>query len=501
MRNCLNLLVRRTVLMFAAAGLLVMPGAALAIQDFGQVVRTVSWSDTLGGEIRVPICNPSQLAFARPEIELVSLPSGLILDSSVIKSVRTLYENGYYLSIKLGRNIQPNPDDEELKVTIRFPTSGQDAQMTRLEQTLCAFPALMTEVLAHEKTSTERRLTLSPSLSFPTGGNGEAAANGIIYRGRPLKMGRLINQVDFSLTMDKGSEEGADPNYFNLGVNFKKLIPFHWKKMKQAVSGYQAASRQLQTLRAANLSDASADARFAQTENLVGAVVDNTAQLKRAFFRDIEITAFSPRLELNFSGLRPGPVNNFINNSELQLRTASKAFLSEHLFWSLNLTPLGLESGVNLRNRDNVAQQGRGIVRLNTGGTLKVKFRFPCRDDLLADRIELEIRGVNRHLFNEESAFNPATKRNDLLVKGNKYSAQVDLRYVFGFTVPFPTRIFGFKLPNISRKPALTFSYKNGYFPPVYGFTNSFGLRFTLASGDQDNADDIRLSQGDLLKP
>src|SRR6185503_2672164 len=109
-------------------------------------------------------------------------------------------------------------------------------------------------------------------------------------------------------------------------------------------------------------------------------------------------------LELNFSGLRPGPVNNFINNSELQIRTASKAFISEHLFCSLKLATLGLESGVNLRNRDNIGQQGRGIVRLNTGGTLKVKFRFPCRDDLLADRIELEIKGTNRYLFNEESA-------------------------------------------------------------------------------------------------
>lgn len=492
---------RRVVLALAAACLqFTICSNALSFQEPGDITRIASWSEVKGsGEIRVPICNASQSLFdpRNAQVNVISLPSGQDLTSAVTR-VRTIYENGYYLVIKLNRDARPDRD-EELKVIIRVPSSSQESDVIRLQQAACSFAALLPEVLSHEKTARERRMSMGPALSFPAGGGAELVANAHLYRGSIIDLGKPINQIDFNLNMDHFSDLQADPNNLNLGIEFKKIIPFHWRKLNQTLQRYRAATTRL---RAMTSETAALDtAQVADAQAMVSTTLDDTIDLKKSFFRDIEIKPFAPRAEMNFSGIRPGPVINFINNTELQLRTAAKPFISDNLFWSLQLAPIGLESGVTLRNRDNVTQAGHGIVRLNTGGTLKIKFRFPCRDDLLADRIELEFKGIQRYLFNEENAFNPITKRNDLLVKGKRYSMQVDFRYVFGFRVPFPTRIFGFNLPDITRKPAITVSYKNGYYPPVYQFNNFVRVRFTLASGDEDNSSDIRISERDLLRP
>ena len=502
MQNRLTIACRPIVLALAAACLqLAVCGDAFSFQELSDLTRVVSWREVqASGEIRVPICNASQSLFdpRNAEIAIISLPSGTDLTSAVTRR-RTIYENGYYLVIKLPRDVRPDRD-EELKVSIRVPSSQQESDVIRLQQAGCSFAALLPEVLSYEKTSRERRMFLGMSTSVPSGAGAELAANAHLYRGSIIDLGKKINQIDFNLGMDRLSDPQADPNYLNVGVEFKKIIPFHWRKLNQTLRRYRAATTQLRAMTAAAAAP-SDSAQIEDAQNTVSAIVEDSIDLKKAFFRDIEIKPFAPRLEMNFSGIRPGPVINFINNTELQLRTTAKPFFSDHLFWSLQLAPIGLESGVTLRNRDNITQAGHGIVRLNSGGSLKIKFRFPCRDDLLADRIELEFKGIQRYLFNEENAFNPITKRNDLLVKGRRYATQVDFRYVFGFKVPFPSRIFGFKLPDITRKPAITVSYKNGYFPPVYQFNNFVRVRFSLATGDEDNSSDIRVSEQDLLRP
>jgi hypothetical protein len=493
---------RPVVLALAAACLhLIVCGDVLSFQEPDTVTRFVMWREVEArDEVRVPICIGSQSLFDphNTQLRIVSLPSGTDLTSGVTR-VRTIYENGYYLVIGLPGKVRPE-HDEELKISIDFPGSQQDSEIVRLQQARCAFAALLPEVLSHEKTSRERRMLLGPSMSFPAGGGMELAGNAHLYRGSLIDLGKKINQIDFNLSMDRLSDPQADPNYLNVGVEFKKIIPFHWRKLNQTLQRYRVAATRLRAMTNANEATVEGP-QMAEAQEMVSSTLEDTLDLKKSFFRSIEMKALAPRVEMNFSGIRPGPVINFVNNSEFQLRTAEKPFISDHLFWSLQLAPVGFESGVTLRNRDNLAQQGHGIVRLNTGGTLKIKFRFPCRDDLLADRIELEVKGMNRHLFNDESAYNPINKRNDLLVKGNRYATQVDFRYVFGFRVPFPTSIFGLKLPDVTRKPAITVSYKNGYFPPVYQFNNFVRVRFALASGDDDNSSDIRVSEQDLLRP
>ena len=500
MQRRLRIAFRPVILAIAATCLqLALSGSALSFQEPGSVTRILSWSEVPGsGEIRVPVCTASQSLFdsRNAEIHIVSEPSGTDL-TSLITRVRTIYENGYYLVVKLPRDARPDRD-EELKLSVFVPSSVQNAEVARLQQAACSFAAVLPEVLSYEKTSRERRMLMGPSMSFP-GGGAELTANAHLYRGSIIDLGKKINQIDLNVNMDRFSDLQADPNYLNIGVEFKKIIPFHWRKLNETLRRYRFANTRLQAM--ANSNTVVSESAQMDALNAVSSTVENTIDLKEAFFRSIEIKPFAPRAEMNFSGIRPGPVINFVNNTELQLRTAAKPFLSKNLFWSLQLAPIGLETGITLRNRDNITQAGHGIVRLNAGGALKIKFKFPCRDDLLADRIELEFKGIQRYLFNEESAFNPVTERNDLLVKGRRYSTQVDFRYIFGFRVPFPKRIFGFNLPDITRKPAVTVSYKNGYFPPVYQFNNAVRVRFTLASADEDNSSDIRVSQGDLLKP
>lgn len=102
--------------------------------------------------------------------------------------------------------------------------------------------------------------------------------------------------------------------------------------------------------------------------------------------------------------------------------------------------------------------------------------------DLLANRIQFEFKAVNRHLFREESSFDRVHERYDALVRGNRYSLQVDAKYVFGFVTP---------IPRFKRRPALVVTYKNGFFPPSYIFNNAVTFHFALESADSDNVGDI----------
>lgn len=481
-------------------------GQRLVFDRSAYITQTVLWRDVrVNGEVRLMLDGvaPSTLDVDRLQITLESLPSRTRMDTRIIQSVHVLDDSESHLVIKLRSKVPPNIFDDRLRVVVdaSVPAAQTIEEFTYFEQMIDAMPKMIAESIAYEKTSKERHLFLGTAASIPAGGDGELAANGILYAGNPLRMSSPINQIEFNLDMDKGSDEKADPNFLTFGVSFRKIIPLQRRRTNAVRAQFQMASSRFQAMRGMNLASDDFKTERVEVRNLFNSTLEDVAALKQSFFREVVLTPLSPRPEMNFSGLRPGPVINFINTSDLQLRTSSKPFLSPNLSWSLKLVPIALESGITLRNTDNKDLQGSPIFRLNASAVAKIKFRFPCRDDLLADRIELEIKGTTRYLFNEESAFNPITKRNDLLVSGYKYYTQVDLRYVFGFRIPFPTSIFGIKLPNIQRKPAVALTYKNGFAPPVYGYNNAVGFRFTLASGDEDNSGDLQLSARDLAGP
>ena len=333
--------------------------------------------------------------------------------------------------------------------------------------------------VAFEKASDEKHFFMSPSLSAPGGMMGEMGMRPVLFSGNLLKMNRPINQIDFSLNMAKGSAQRADPNFFNMGLNFRKIIPIHWKKAGRLVKLSKSIEDQVATARL----DGRLDEREARglTDTLSSALKEIDPS-KQDFMTALVITPFSPRVEMNLRALRPGPVINFVNTTDFQLRSSVRQAIHKSMFWSLKLTPLALESGVTLRQQDLPELKGSGILRLNMAAEARLALHFPCATDILANRIQFELKAVNRHLFREESAFDHVRERYDAKVRGNRAAFQVDAKYVFGFTTP---------IPRFRRRPALVVTYKNGFFPPSYIFNNAVTFHFAFESADSDNVGDI----------
>lgn len=59
-------------------------------------------------------------------------------------------------------------------------------------------------------------------------------------------------------------------------------------------------------------------------------------------------------------------------------------------------------------------------------------------------------------------------------------AARLDLKYLFGPVIR-----------RLNRRPALRIAYKNGYFPPVYDFTNGIRFGFTPETNDNTHAREI----------
>lgn len=452
--------------------------------------QTVRWHDLLVGGVRVrldvPVENVENLSPAR--VMLVSLPSGEAVAPAPSDSV-TL-EPGKVVVVKLGRHVPPDPFDDRLRIIVELrPPSAPVAQQSaedaeaQLAENLRALKLLRETVrgwLAYSKTTHEKHLFISPSLSAPGGGGGELGIHPVLYKGNVLKMNRPINQIEFGLDMNKFSANSADANFLNVGFNFRKIMPLKRKKALDIIHRTDTVEKEVEEAKRANALDAPTAARLS---NEIRFALDDAKDFREPFFRALVITPFSPRAETNLKALKPGPVINFVNNTEFQLRTGTRALILSNLLWSFNLIPLGLESGVTLRNQDLPSMKGQGILRLDTGAAGKIALHFPCRSDILANRIQFEFKAVNRHLLRDESAFDRVTKRYDALVRGDRYSIQTDLKYVFGFVTP---------IPRFKRRPALVVTYKNGFFPPGYIFNNAVTFHFTMESDDNDNAADIK---------
>lgn len=333
--------------------------------------------------------------------------------------------------------------------------------------------------VAFEKTGDEKHLFMAPAVSAPGGMSGEMGMNAVLFSGNLLNMSSPINQIDFSLNMAKGSAQRADPNFFNMGLNFRKVIPVHWKKAGRLLKLSDRIEDQVAAAKLDGRLDKSEADRLSETLTSALSEIDPD---KQDFMSALVITPFAPRVEMNLRALRPGPVINFVNTTDFQLRSSVRQAIHKSMFWSLKLTPLALESGVTLHQRDLPVFKGSGILRLNTAAEVRLALQFPCMTDILANRIQFEFKAVNRHLFREETAFDHVRERYDATVRGNRTAFQVDAKYVFGFTTP---------IPRFRRHPALVVTYKNGFFPPSYIFNNAVTFHFALESADSDNVGDI----------
>lgn len=491
------------------AGLMILPllvslsGVArrVAAQDEGAaaprtVSRTFRWRDLLAaGEARLRLGGEGWTAedYRAARVSLLSLPSGepLALDPSGGVTVDGGEEP--QLVIHVRGQLPADPFDDRLRVTVELPAADRPLAAVLRQKTAAEVQEELDTNLraardlreivrgwvAYSKTSSEKHLVISPAVTAPGGAGGALSLHPVLYRGNVLKMNRPINQIEFGLDMDKASASRADPNFLNTGFSFRKIIPLQRKKALDFVRASESIEQEVERARQENRLD---EGRAGELNARLRGELRKAQSFRQHFFRALVITPFSPRLETDLNALKPGPVNNFVNTTEFQLRTGTRALVFSNLLWSLRLVPAALESGVTLRNKDLPQQKGQGILRLNTGLEGKVALHFLCRSDIIANRIQFEFKAVNRHLVRDERAFDLITKRNDALARGNRYSVQSEAKYVFGFVTP---------VPRFKRRPALTVRYKNGFFPPSYIFNNAVTFHFTLESDDNDNASDI----------
>ena len=398
-----------------------------------------------------------------------------------------------------------------MRVLAKIPTSNPaqsldkdtDREMRALNARFAdSLERFVASRMAYSKASREKHFYLSGGVK-----GGEMAVNHVFYKGNTWQTSSLINQIDFLFDFDKGAGSKADPDFFNLGISFRKILPLHRGTIKREVEPLmRAAQFSAERSRAVNAQSESERqlTREAMAKGLHLALAEvnaRTAEENKAFLRALVITPFAPRLETNLNGHGAGYLVNFVNKSEVQLRSGVKLLVGDenqatinrenakqpmgNVTFAMNVMPLAFEAGVAIRNPDDPGRRGNPIFRLNTGAIAKFTYNFPCRVDVFFSRAELEISGVNRHLFNEETSLNQLTNRTDGLVKGNKYAFKTDFRFIFGFVTP----IWHFR-----RRPAITVTYKNGFFPPLYVFNNSVSVHFTLESEDDTSFDDIKAS-------
>lgn len=458
------------------------------------ISRTLRWRDLLGrGEARVRLGGRwTADDFRAARVTLWSLPSGEPLESDPF-SVSVEFGEEPQLVIRLRGQLPADPFDDRLRVNVELPAADRPLaavlqQKTsaevqeELDSNLRAARDLREIVrgwVAYAKTTREKHVVLSPAVTAPGGAGGAVNLHPVLWKGNVLKMNRPINQIEFGLDMDKASASRADPNFLNAGFSFKKIIPLQRKRALDFVHASEAVEQEVERARQANQLD---EGKARELNERLRGELGRAQHFRQHFFRALVITPFSPRLETDLKALRPGPVNNFVNTTEFQLRTGTRALAVSNLLWSLRLLPVSLESGVTLRNRDLPQQKGQGLLRLNSGVEGKVALQFLCRSDIIANRIQFEFKALNRHLFKDERGLDSLTKRSDAPVPRKRYSVETEVKYVFGFVTP---------IPRFERRPALTVRYKNGFFPPSYTFQNAVTFHFTLESDDDDNASDI----------
>lgn len=456
--------------------------------------KTVAAAELSGGDLSVEFDGVavSEAELDGATVTLESLPSGHLLASTGVTLRLDRVGVADRLVVRLARRAASTPFDNRVRVSVRLaPVARQQAaladtrrEIARLKESFANWVQQEARTrVAYAKTSREKYFYASAGQ-----GGGEMAINPILYDGGNVwKLRSLVSEVDLGFAFDRGTNNTSDPDFMNLGLNVRKIFPLHRQSIRNEVRHLLGATRGADdALRPENAADAAA---LAQTTDALRSSIQKASaeatRRKDPFFKAVVLTPFAPRIEWSLRGHGVGFLANFVNTTEVQVRTGTvPVFGSKDWTFDMKLSPLSFESGVVLNNPDDPARRGSPLMRLNTGAVGKLTYNFPCGVDLIVNRMEFEFKAINRHLFNDESALDRVTQKAGILVSGNKYTAQADFRFVFGFVTP--VKFF-------RRRPAVTVSYKNGYFPPLYAYTNGVSVRFSFASADDTNFNDMSL--------
>lgn len=531
-------MLRRILLMsFVYMAMSCLGNASAQSPNYLNLTKTVSTMDLFSTDvINFDLCGAviSEQDLDRAYVRLRALPSGQELISDKVRSIVSYDPLESSLRLQFLRPPKAGTFDDRVEICIKIPISGNDMQTplsqdnnrglkAQLDTLISVSNRIVRSRAAFSKTSRERHLYISGGAL-----GGELSLNQTLYKGDVLKFGHVINQIGWAINLDKGSGVQSDPDFLRFGLNFSTIVPFHRKAIRNEsqqllskIMNYRKAIKEDSATR----STATLSELVKQTKFIQSFTDEFNANRRKDFFRAIVFRSIAPKIEMNLGGHVSRLLANFLNDSEIQIRTAERTlgkqkprqttFQLDDLIqnqaaliqnqaaacghnrgaepptgnndpfsWQMNLVPAGLESGVALRNPDLPKRAGDPIFRFHTGGSARLTYRFPCKVDLIVNRVELEVNGVNRHLINQEPAFDRLTSRVDRFVTGNKYALKVDFRFVTGYQIP---------LPFLNRRPSVTITYKNGYFPPLFAFTNSVSVHFTLESDDDTNFGDINV--------
>jgi hypothetical protein len=175
--------------------------------------------------------------------------------------------------------------------------------------------------------------------------------------------------------------------------------------------------------------------------------------------------------EGDVKGTSIGNVSNVLFDSEGQVTTINKALISNSGFFNFRLMPFGTELGYNVTNSDDPQKSKTSLARIKTGAVLNLFYDLPGG---IPRRMEFSASAIERHLFENETAFDKSKNTTTLVASGNKYWLDVGLKIFFlqtsgGFT-------------------GLKIGFQRGYLPPVYSFTKAFTFGLVFETADDDSA-------------
>jgi hypothetical protein len=299
------------------------------------------------------------------------------------------------------------------------------------------------------KSSDEKNIFASGFSTKSDGGDAEGGAE-IHLNSNDLGVPGLLA----SLHLRKATAEGADPKNFEL-------------ELKQRSTWIFGASK------IAEVRDALDKGNIEEAQKL-------TEAYRKRVLSSIRLD-LGGKLEAEALGF---DVTNFVGDGSLKILSRTKTlFGSRSGFYKFRLIPAGLEAGYNLGKADEAAAAAIDpklaqelaevdwITRFKAGAGFTLFYRNP-ESKLPFKRVEVDLQGVYRYLFNREVKFDESTQKNILTDRGHKPWFQGDLKF---FLADSERGRAGFKL-----------TFTRGSLPPVFATTKSFqfGIIFETAEDD-----------------
>jgi hypothetical protein len=402
-------------------------------------------------------------------VSIITKPSGTVLtplpDSG--GNVLTFLGNPRRLRIPIDRAGRL-PADADTKVDVCFrEIHFIDADMTPHAVAACGSGDLITggnlkaklalqlkklEDTPQAKSSDEKNIFAS---GFTAKGEGDDAEGGaeIHLNSNDLSVPGLTA----ALHLRKATAEGADPKNFEL-------------ELKQRTIWIFGASDLAKASAALDVNDTATAQRL-------------TEEYRKRVFSSVHLD-LGGKLEAEALGF---DVTNFVGDGNVKILSRTKTlFGSKSGFYKFRLIPVGLEAGYNLGKADEAAAAAVDpnlalqlaevdwITRFKAGAGFTLFYRNP-ESKLPFKRIEFDLQGVYRYLFNREVKFDETTKKNILTDRGHKPWFQGDLKFYMADT---DRGRAGFKL-----------TFNRGSLPPVFATTNSFQFGLIFETSEDEDKD------------